>query len=86
MALIDATNRQKRKPGNDRDTMRAKADRVLMADVSQTDIDLSKPSVYQLMDLETARSYSKNPTLTQAELDALKAGQITEPTGQFKRD
>ena len=86
MALIDATNRQKIKPGNDRDTMKAKADRVLMADVSQADIDLSKPSVYQLMDLETARSYSKNPTLTQAELDALKAGKITEPTGKFKKD
>ena len=86
MALIDATNRQKIRPGNDRDTMRAKADRVLMADVSQTDIDLSKPSVYQLMDLETARTHSENPTLTQVELDALKAGQITEPTGQFKKD
>ena len=86
MALIDATNRQKIRPGNDRDTMKAKADRVLMTDVSQTDIDLSKPSVYQLMDLETARTHSENPTLTQVELDALKAGQITEPTGQFKKD
>ena len=86
MALKTATDRQKRMPDNDRDIMRAKAERVLMADVSQTDIDLSKAPVYQHMDLETARSYSKNPTLTQAELDALKAGQITEPTGQFKKD
>ena len=33
MALTDAVDRQKRKPGNDRDTMRAKADRVLTAGV-----------------------------------------------------
>ena len=86
MALTDAIDRQKRKPGNDRDTMRAKADRVLMTDVSQADIDLSKTSVYQYMDLETAKSYSENPTLTQVELDALKTGTITEPTGKFKKD
>jgi hypothetical protein len=85
MALTDSDKRLKRIPDNDRTTMRAKADRVLMADVSQADIDLSKPSVYQLMDLETARVHSENPTLTQAELDALKAGQITEPTGKFKK-
>ena len=86
MALKTATDRQKRMPDNDRDIMRAKAERVLMADVSQTDIDLSKAPVYQHMDLETARSYSENPSLTQAELDALKAGTITEPTGKFKKD
>ena len=86
MALKTATDRQKRMPDNDRDIMRAKAERVLTADVSQTDIDLSKAPVYQHMDLETAKSYSENPTLTQAELDALKAGKITEPTGKFKKD
>ena len=86
MALKTATDRQKRMPDNDRDIMRAKAERVLTADISQTDIDLSKTSVYQHMDLETAKSYSENPTLTQAELDALKAGTITEPTGIFKKD
>lgn len=86
MALKTATDRQKRMPDNDRDIMRAKAERVLTADISQTDIDLSKTSVYQHMDLETAKSYSENPSLTQAELDALKAGTITEPTGIFKKD
>jgi len=86
MALKTATDRQKRTPDNDRDMMKAKAERVLMADVSQKDIDLSKTSVYQYMDLETAKSYSENPTLTQVELDALKAGTITEPTGKFKKD
>jgi len=86
MALKTATDRQKRMPDNDRDIMKVKAERVLTADVSQKDIDLSKTSVYQHMDLETAKSYSENPTLTQAELDALKAGTITEPTGIFKKD
>ena len=86
MALKTATDRQKRMPDNDRDIMKVKAERVLTADVSQKDIDLSKTSVYQHMDLETARSYSENPSLIQAELDALKAGTITEPTGKFKKD
>lgn len=86
MALTDSDKRLKRTPDNDRDKMKAKAERVLMADVSQADIDLSKTPVYQHMDLETARSYSENPSLTQAELDALKAGTITEPTGKFKKD
>ena len=86
MALTDSDKRLKRTPDNDREKMKAKAERVLMADVSQKDIDLSKTSVYQYMDLETAKSYSENPTLTQVELDALKAGTITEPTGKFKKD
>ena len=86
MALTDAVDRQKRKPGNDRDTMRAKADRVLVADVNQSVLNLSKAAGFKDYDLDTIRTITDNPTLTQHELDAIKAGTITEPTGKFKKD
>ena len=85
MALTDSDKRLKRTPDNDRDTMRAKADRVLVADVNQSVLNLSKAAGFKDYDLDTIRTITDNPTLTQHELDAIKAGQITEPTGQFKK-
>ena len=86
MALKTATDRQKRTPDNDRDTMRAKAERVLMADVNQAVLNLSKAKGFEKYDLGTIQTITDNQTLTQAELDAVKAGTITEPTGKFKKD
>ena len=40
MALADSDKRLKRTPDNDRAKMKAKADRVLFADVKQSDIDI----------------------------------------------
>ena len=85
MTLTDSDKRLKRTPDNDRDTMRAKADRVLVADVNQSVLNLSKAAGFKDYDLDTIRTITDNPTLTQHELDAIKAGQITEPTGQFKK-
>ena len=85
MALTDSDKRLKRIPDNDRTTMKAKADRVLMADVNQSVLNLSKAAGFKDYDLDTIRTITDNPTLTQHELDAIKAGQITEPTGQFKK-
>ena len=45
---------------------------TLVADISQKDIDLSRAKGYSTIDLETARSISNNPTLTQEELKQLK--------------
>ena len=63
---------------------------TLVADISQKDIDASKSRGYSVVDLETARSISGNPTLTQKELDLLKkaAKEKTkvEPTGKFKNE
>ena len=55
----------------------------LYADVSQADLDLSKSRGSGLLDLDTFRTLSGNPTLTQEELDAIRDGTITAPTGQF---
>ena len=85
MTLTDSDKRLKRTPDNDRDTMRAKADRVLVADVNQSVLNLSKAAGFKDYDLDTVRTITDNPTLTQHELDAIKAGTITEPTGQFKK-
>ena len=63
---------------------------TLVADISQKDIDLSKAKGYSTVDLETARTLSGNPTLTQKELELLKkaAKEKTkvEPTGKFKKE
>ena len=65
-----------------------KAEPILKADISQKDIDLSKSKAGSKLDLETARTLSGNPTLTQKELDLLKKSakekKEVEPTGQFK--
>ena len=61
---------------------------TLVADISQADIDLSKSKGFSTLDLETAKTLSGNPTLTQAELTQLKKAakdkKDIEPTGQYK--
>ena len=42
MALTDSDKRLKRTPDNDRDTMKVKADRVLMTDVSADALNILK--------------------------------------------
>ncbi len=89
MALIDATNRQKITPGNDRDTMKAKADRVLMADVSSTDLDiLGKYASNQ--DIDTIRTVEPGLStgehgITDQEIKDVLSGKIKEPTGIYKK-
>ena len=58
-------------------------DMNLYADVSQKDLDFNKARGSGLLDLDTFRSITDNPTLTQEELDAIRDGTITAPTGQF---
>jgi len=58
-------------------------DMNLYADVSQKDLDLTKSKGSGLLDLDTFRTLSGNPTLTQEELDAIRDGTITAPTGKF---
>ena len=62
---------------------------TLVADISQKDIDLSKSRDYPGVDLDTARTLSGNPTLTQKELELLKKSakekKKVEPTGKFKK-
>ena len=63
---------------------------TLVADISQKDIDLSKAKGYSTVDLDTALTLSGNPTLTQDELNKLKAAakkkETVEPTGKYKNE
>ena len=62
-------------------------DVMKVADISKKDIDVSKARGYSKVDLDTARTLSGNPTLTQEELEQLKKAakdkQKLEPTGKF---
>ena len=49
-----------------------KADVMKVADISQKDIDLSKAKGFSTVDLETAKTISGNPSLTQEELKLFK--------------
>ena len=64
-----------------------KPDVMKVADISQRAIDLSDKKGYSKLDLDTARTLSGNPTLTQKELEQLKKAakdkQELEPTGKF---
>ena len=64
-----------------------KPDVMKVADISQRDIDLSDKRGYSKLDLDTARTLSGNPTLTQQELEQLKKAakdkQELKPTGIF---
>ena len=66
-----------------------KPDIMQVADLSQRDIDLSDKRGYSKLDLDTARTLSGNPTLTQKELEQLKKAakdkQELEPTGKFAK-
>jgi hypothetical protein len=55
----------------------------LVADVSQKDLDFNKARGSKMLDLDTFKSITDNPTLTQQELDAIRDGTITAPTGKF---
>ena len=95
MALKTATDRQKRTPANDRDTMRAKAERVLMADVSQTDINqinwakkqLQNPNAQMMRDLEGGGLILSEGEhgITDPEIEKVISGEIKKPTGIHKK-
>ena len=90
MALTDSDKRLKRIPDNDRTTMKAKADRVLMADVSGIDLDiLGKYASNQ--DIDTIRTVEPglstgNRGITDQEIKDVLSGKIKEPTGIHKKN
>ena len=69
------------------DKYKQKPEIMQMADISAMDIDVSKARGYSKVDLDTARTLSGNPTLTQNELEQLKKAakdkQELKPTGIF---
>ena len=94
MALTDSDKRLKRTPDNDRDIMRAKAERVLFADVKQSDIDIllntggitADTDVSDIKQRLEWQGKKLNPTITDQEIKDVLNKKITEPTGKFKKD
>jgi len=94
MALKTATDRQKRTPDNDRDTMKAKAERVLMADVSANDLKLinkftnKSSTVDDVRDLQNLAGLGLSTGehgITDQEITDVISGKIKEPTGIHKK-
>jgi len=89
MALTDSDKRLKRIPDNDRDTMKAKAERVLIADVSAGDLSiLGKYAPNQ--DIDTIRTTEPGLStgehgITDKEIKDVISGKIKEPTGIHKK-
>jgi hypothetical protein len=90
MALTDSDKRLKRTPDNDRDIMRAKAERVLVADLSENDIRLIKWGKKRGQTTVTAiketvgAGFNKKKPPTDAEIQGVLSGKIEKPTGIFK--
>ena len=94
MALKTATDRQKRTPDNDRDTMKAKAERVLMADVSANDLKLinkftnKSSTVDDVRDLQNLAGLGLSTGehgITDQEITDVISGKIKKPTGIHKK-
>jgi len=93
MALADSDKRLKRTPDNDRAKMKAKADRMLFADVKQSDIDtlLNTGGITPDTDISDIKQRLKwqgkelNPTIKDQEIKDVLNKKIKEPTGQFKK-
>ena len=94
MALTDSDKRLKRIPDNDRDTMKAKADRVLMADVSANDIKLINKFTDKNSTVDDVRSLEQYSGLglskgkqgiTDTEIKDVISGKIKKPTGIHKK-
>ena len=94
MALADSDKRLKRTPDNDRAKMKAKADRVLFADVKQSDIDtlLTTGGITADTDVSDIKQRLEwqgkklNPSITDQEIKDVLNKKITEPTGKFKKN
>ena len=94
MTLTDSDKRLKRIPDNDRDTMKAKAERVLLADVSANDIKLIKKFTNKQSTVDDVRSLEQHSGLglstgehgiTDQEIKDVISGKIKEPTGIHKK-
>jgi hypothetical protein len=93
MALTDSDGKKKKKYGNDRASLKAKAERMLVADVKQSDIDtlLNTGGITPDTDISDIKQRLKwqekelNPTIEDQEIKDILNKKIKEPTGQFKK-
>ena len=93
MALTESDGKKKKTYSNDRAALKAKAERMLVADVKQSDIDalLSTGGITSDTDIPDIKQRLKwqgkelNPTIEDQEIKDILNKKIKEPTGIFKK-
>ena len=94
MALTDSDKRLKRTPDNDRSKMKAKAERMLVADVSANDLKLinkftnKSSTVDDVRDLQNLAGLGLSTGehgITDQEITDVISGKIKKPTGIHKK-
>ena len=91
MALTESDSKNKKSYGNDREALKVKAKRVLVADLSANDIKLiNKTKASGFTNPEEIREifghgFNKKAPPTDAEIKGVLEGKIKKPTGIFKK-
>ena len=94
MALTASDGKKKKKYGNDKAALKAKAERMLVADVSANDIKLINKFTDKNSTVDDVRSLEKHSGLglskgkhgiTDKEIKDVISGKIKEPTGIHKK-
>ena len=94
MALTDSDGKKNKSYGNDKAALKAKAERMLVADVSANDIKLINKFTDKNSTVDDVRSLEKHSGLglskgkhgiTDKEIKDVISGKIKEPTGIHKK-
>ena len=90
MALTESDSKNKKSYGNDKAALKAKAERVLVADLSANDIKLIKRGKKHGLNVSEIKetlgiSFNKKAPPTDAEIKGVLEGVIKKPTGMFKK-
>jgi len=93
MALTESDGKKNKNYSNDKAALKAKAERMLVADVKQSDIDvlLSTGGITSNTDIPDIKQRLEwqgkelNPTIKDQEIKDVLNKKITEPTGKFKK-
>ena len=94
MALTESDGKKKKKYGNDKAALKAKAERMLVADVSANDIKLINKFTDKNSTVDDVRSLEKHAGLglskgkhgiTDKEIKDVISGKIKKPTGIHKK-
>ena len=94
MALTDSDGKKKKSYGNDKASLKAKAERMLVTDVSVNDIKLINKFTDEDSTVDDVRSLEKHSGLglskgkhgiTDKEIKKVISGEIKEPTGIHKK-
>ena len=90
MALRESDSKNKKSYGNDREALKVKAKRVLVADLSANDIKLINYGKKHGLNVSEIREtvgsgFNKKAPPTDAEIKGVLDGTIKKPTGIFKK-